>query len=48
LHCDSKTVKFEVKYTDEIGTIFARVCANCVILAEQFGWKSSFISWRDS
>jgi hypothetical protein len=46
--CDSKTVKYEVKIKDEFETDLIKVCANCVHLAEQMGWISSFIEWRDS
>jgi hypothetical protein len=47
-NCDSKKVKFEVRIKDEFETNVAKVCANCVYLAEQFGWKSSFLEWRES
>jgi hypothetical protein len=42
--CDSKKVKYKIQN----GDYFAIVCENHVTLAEEVGWKSSFIEWRDS
>lgn len=42
--CNASKIKYIISKNGES----YKVCADCVHLAEEMGWSSSFIEWRDS